>query len=87
VTSLQRDSNAQVVCLVGQVRGGVVIRFLCLELGVPEVAPEDGEHPEFVANRKCLLRFGDILVFRAAEAPVPRRHWPFHRRRFEFESP
>src|SRR6476659_3706559 len=52
------DCDSEMVCLSGQVGGGVIVGFLCFEAGISQVAPQYREHPEFVRSRKCL---GDFL--------------------------
>src|SRR5207247_8905484 len=46
------DGDAKVICLTGEIGGGVHIAFGSFELWVPQIAPENAAHTEFVSFGK-----------------------------------
>ena len=54
------DGDAQVVRLPGQVGRGVVVGPAHFEIGVPQVAPEHGEHPQLVGVLEHLRHLDEL---------------------------
>ena len=54
------DGDADVVGLAGEVGGRMVVDAVDLEPGIAEVAPQHGEHAEFVCAGKGLAHFLDL---------------------------